>query len=404
MNQSLCEKIRGFYNQTNVTDIEKEAQMTLRLFLYEYLSVYIVTFGLISNSILLIVLTRKHLISNPSNIFLIGISFADLFEMIQHVTIIGVGFLTTEYSYSSSLWIILLMPPCYITCAISTWITVCLAGWRVATLYFPFQRALTIRNAVISVICVYLVVTALMGWHYFWYFINSIDCTFNGVITKIYFIEHSQKTIQKIGYYIKSIVMKIIPCFLLLVFTIMILIKLSEAKKRRMKLMRSSSVISKSFNSKVASDKRMASVKRKASERRNGNRSEKKSVLQTSNVLILIFLFSLLCEIPSSITTLVKLWNNRIKIVVPSNIVYLCSVLKLFNCSFNLILYCIMSSVFRKTFMDIFFPYIAFRERASRSDTNISKATVSSISRDIENSHQMSSRIVPVGILINPDF
>lgn len=391
MNQSICHFIQESYDSPNVTNIKEDVQISLRSFLYEFFSYYIILFGLISNIVLLIVLTRKNLISNPSNIFLIGISFADLFVMITHVTIIGVGLLTTEHSYTASLWIIFLMPPCYITCSISSWITVCLAGWRVITLYFPFQRTLklSIRNAVINIISVYLIVISLMGWHYFWYFINSIDCTTDGAAVKVYFIEHGQETIQKVGFFIKSIGMQIIPCFLLLIFTIMLLIKLSEAKSRRMKLFRSGSVVSKASNMKGASVRRMASDA-KGSESGNGNGGEMKSVLQTSNVLILIFILSLICELPVAITILVNLYYDSITMVVSSNIIYLCNVLKLFNCSLNLVLYCIMSSVFRKTFLDVFGPYIPFCASASKDGT--STGNVSSGSKDTENSHQMSSR------------
>lgn len=399
MNHSICSLIAESIRD-NSTD--KEQSLTLHTFLYEVLSVYIVIFGLISNLILLIVLTRKNLLSNPSNVFLIGISFADLLVMTTHISIFLVTLLTTEHSYMLMLWTILLMPPCYITCSIGTWITVCLAGWRVIALYFPFQRTLKLsgKNASIIVICIYVMVTTLMGWHYFWYYISTIDCFANhsNVLYRdieVSYIEHSHRTIQKIGFFIKPIGMQIIPVILLLIFTIMLLIKLSEAKDRRSKLIKSTIVSTASINGRKSyhgkgSMMRNAFDTPKCIERSQSKERESKSVLQTSNVLVVIFIISLICELPAAITIILDLIADNMTMENHFNLIYQCNIFRLFNCSLNLILYCIVSSVFRSTFMNIFGRYIPFYESKDQSSSSEgSNAFSTTLSKDTD-SHGMS--------------
>ena len=399
MNHSLCNLIAESIDD-NSTD--KEQSLTLHTFVYEVLSVYIVIFGLISNSILLIVLTRKNLISNPSNVFLIGISFADLLVMTTHISIFLVTLLTIEHSYMLTLWTILLMPPCYITCSIGTWITVCLAGWRVIALYFPFQRRLklSVKNASIIVICVYVMVTTVMGWHYFWYYISAIDCFSNhsNVLYRnieVYNIEHSHRTIQKIGFLIKPIGMQIIPCILLLIFTIMLLIKLSEAKDRRSKLTRSTMISTPSISGRETHNGK-ASMMKKASdtpkgiERSQSRERESKSVIQTSNVLIVIFILSLICELPTAITIIIDLIADNMTVEIHFNLIYQCNIFRLFNCSLNLVLYCIMSSVFRSTFMNIFGRYIPFCGSRDQSSSSEGSSAFSTTLSKYTDSNEMS--------------
>lgn len=123
--------------------------------IHECLIPFIVFFGLLSNASLLVVLTRKKMIS-ATNIFLIGMSVADSCVLISYfcifIPLVKFKFGSYEYSYTFTQ----ILPVYIIYRGASSLLTVLLALWRVTSLYFPFQSKIKLneRNAVIgTLIC-----------------------------------------------------------------------------------------------------------------------------------------------------------------------------------------------------------------------------------------------------------
>lgn len=92
MNYSIT--IQNCINMNNTDNMSQFANENLESFYLIYgsihkpLSLTICTFGVITNIINVIVLTRRHLIT-PSNTFLTGISLAQLFLVFNYLTLLS---------------------------------------------------------------------------------------------------------------------------------------------------------------------------------------------------------------------------------------------------------------------------------------------------------------------------
>ena len=79
---------------------------------------------------------------------------------------------------------------------------------------------------------------------------------------------------------------------------------------------------------------------------------------QTSHALLAIVILFLVCEVPIACTLLASLFDHDFFLNVVLRTYYLSHLLRLLNASLNFILYCIMSSLFRSTFVEVFAPTI----------------------------------------------
>lgn len=400
---------------------------------FKLISVIILIFGLISNALLLLTLTRKKLIKNPNNIFLIAIGICGSTALSIYFGLFILDQISYHYTYS---WIYAwatFLPICYLVCGIHTWSTVCLAAWRVLTLDFPMENSLrmTRNRVVINIVIITLTVIAFHIPHYTNYHIQKLECASsdpvfsslsnqappsgNGInltpdggknaqrdpmerlsteskgteskfsepkvaskvtsnyTTTIHYISSRSKRLEKIGFYIHSIGMQVVPNFFLLFFTLILLKKLAQARKRKQQLRMARNGVHNNLSSSnydtpggVSADQvsnlNSTSSTTSGNIRPNFRRTqsdaaacaESKVVIETSHALILIFCVSLICDLPISIKILVDLirFPNMDKVIF-SNITYICNIMKLLNCSLVLVLCSITSSLFRSTFLEV---------------------------------------------------
>lgn len=329
-----------------------------------YFAIIVSVFGLISNTIAIIVLSRKKLIQNPCNIFLLVISICGVISMFGSFTLLITDIVFDRYTFEHTIgWMIALLF-CYVVCAIHTWVTVSLSAWRVFTLDFPLQTSLRMnhRNVAINIVIVIIFATLFHMPHLYTIraqetvcdrtpirFNASSDATEIDAI-KIYTIASIDKNMEAIGFYSHAVAMELVPCALLLAFTVILLRKLSDALKRRQSFQKCDTYRSKGD----------------------------KLVMETSHALILIFLFTLVCDIPVSVKVMIGLIQNRGVPMsgIASHISYICHPFKLINCSGILILLCITSSVFRKEFKRAFNSCVCIPTGGAvpRSDAQLSSA------------------------------
>ena len=131
--------------------------------------------GLASNLLLMIVLTRKTLIS-PSNTFLIGMATADLSVLIVIIIrIIGMGYYPKGALLYASYKVYTYLAYLYFRSA-SNWITIALAASRYLTIHFPFQSIvkINIRNSIIAIIVCYVSVAIAFTPYYLVFYV--IEC------------------------------------------------------------------------------------------------------------------------------------------------------------------------------------------------------------------------------------
>ena len=116
-----------------------------------------------------------------------------------------------------------------------------------------------------------------------------------------------------------SIFSKIIPCSILIVVTILLMLKLKSVKKRQRSL---------------------------------GTKTD--NTEHASNALLAILILFLICELPISVVLLLHLIDRKTYSSVLANLVTFAMMSRLLNASLNLILYYVMSSMFRLTFKETF--------------------------------------------------
>lgn len=125
----------------------------------------------------------------------------------------------------------------------------------------------------------------------------------------IFFIQinFKYKTLESIGFINTAVISQIVPCFILLVSTVAILVKLRGAKQRK------------------------AALKSSITDRTD----------QTENALLAILILFLICELPFGIILLLNMFDERFSPVTHSLFPFTV-MLRLLNASLNFILYCTM--------------------------------------------------------------
>lgn len=155
---------------------------------HEVGAILVIIFGLLTNTSLMIVLTRKKM-SSPSNTYLIGISIADtavliiyFFEWLPLVAY-------KEGTYEYILWFTLLLPPYLVFRSVSNWLTVFLAVWRVITIYAPHQTFMELsnRNAIFTIVAAFGLVPFVFIPNMFSFRVDFANCTLSNGRQKYFF-------------------------------------------------------------------------------------------------------------------------------------------------------------------------------------------------------------------------
>ena len=160
--------------------------------IHDYDTGFIVVFGLICNVLMLIVLTRKRM-SNASNLFLIGITIADMATLSTYFCIWLPLVMYKKYSYQHSFWFTQIFTSFSIFKSVSTWLTVLLGLWRVVNLYQPsgIFFELNKKNARIIVLGCYIVMHVTHVTHVLSYVVGNVECELTDGTLKNYFFVSS---------------------------------------------------------------------------------------------------------------------------------------------------------------------------------------------------------------------
>lgn len=145
--------------------------------IHEYDTGIVITFGLVSNILMLIVLSGKKM-SNPSNAFLIGISIADMVTLSTYFCIWLPLVMFKKYSYEHSFWYIQLFPSYSTFKSVSTWLTVFLGVWRVITIYCPFITIIKpdMKSAKLLIVSCFAVMPLTHITHFRSYKVGHVQC------------------------------------------------------------------------------------------------------------------------------------------------------------------------------------------------------------------------------------
>ena len=396
--------------------------------IHGYVSLMVCTVGITLNVLNIVVLTRSNLIIRPTNLILTALAICDLLTMCSNllytiwfnIIFPTIGGCNTEISYiikrDTQFWTIYKAVHVNLSVtahSFSVWLTVFLAVFR----YIIIQKSTKIKNSNLKKIFKYLTsystcfkMVIIIGIFcllfcspaYFLYYAEKVNVAsyemnitdYSGFVyllkeTRFNKVTNETKTgsLFKFTFYSQAAFAKLLPCVILVTFSILLIDSLVTIHKNKRKfkekcsmLMRHVKEIKERRNSEAAQQKlieiKIATNKETyLTENSTTNINEtilivenkkthmprlvlsktSREHLRTTLMLTIICILFLIAELPQSILLFVSMifHEQNLYELVYMPLGDLMDAIVLFNSSINFILYCTMSCEFRKTFYDI---------------------------------------------------
>nr|CAD2198070.1 unnamed protein product [Meloidogyne enterolobii] len=339
--------------------------------------VFLCLFGVITNLIHCVVLTRPQMRQSAVNSIMTAVALCDLGTMGSYLIyiwhfVLGGNLCSNTQTH---IWMYYLLLHIFLSIVLHTatlWLAVLMAFLRRMTLhrntlYSKWQRVALARRASLTVIffILLLCIPSLAvhqvikyphaNWH------PSLLCPkiISGILSK----NHSEPIFTiiirntamangcwlfKANLWLTGICFKVIPCLLLLILSASLLQRLKQAEKKRCQL------LLKQLSDSPKNDGRNSVDNLK--QRQNGG-IKKMHADRTTGLLLAILCVFLLTELPQGLIAIL----NAIYTADVHRFIYLTlgdvlDLLSLINSSVNFVLYCLMSSRYRQTFCSLFLP------------------------------------------------
>lgn len=308
-------------------------------------SVIVCIFGMLTNILNIIVLTRKDMVS-ATNYILTGLAVADMLVMMDYLPFALQMYVLDgqpcemRYSYGWAVFTLFHANFSVVCHTISIALTLTLAVWRFIAVSYPQNTHLwcNIRRSHMAIMACYAFAPIFCFPIYLSFEIKKHtileDCREHNGTGVFYTVNFStiamvhNKLLKDINFWVYSILIKIFPCIVLTVLSTCLIRALYQANQRKLLL----------HNRKVD----------------NADRS----CDRTTRMLLAVLLLFLITEFPQGILALL---SGLIDGFFESCYSYLSEVmdfLALINSAINFILYCVMSRQFRNTFSRMFKPKI----------------------------------------------
>lgn len=339
-NSVVCSPEPIAVNATELTGLGKFNEAYAGV--HGYLSVMVCLFGMVANSVNIVVLTRKNMLSS-TNVLLTWLAVADLFTMLSYFPFAlhffifkgpDLFYFTTRYFG----WICFLLfhASFSIVChTVAIWITIALAIFRFLYIWFPTRGAtycslarakLAITVTIVSTIAC-LVPNYIINVNGTMQICDPKTNTYETIHTIEYRSGKEFRVLENVNYWVQAIFVKLIPCIMLTILTVLLIVAMHRAYKKRMAL--------KNQGKKDESDK---------------HNEHNRTTLMLFTVVVLF----LITEFPQGVLTLMSSLNKAYHREIYENLGNLLDMMALLNNSINFVLYCTMSRQFRHTFISIF--------------------------------------------------
>ncbi|KAL8578198.1 hypothetical protein ACOMHN_040959 [Nucella lapillus] len=291
--------------------------------------------GIVANCLNIVVLTRKNMVS-PTNVLLAGLAISDGLTMAAYFPYAVLNYHVYKYTYppyGNAQYLLFFAIFSVIVHSISIWLTVSLAVFRYIFIRYPRHgvKLCSLHRAHVTVIVVCVVVTIVC-------IPNSVSYemkTYEDDNATSWYIDVKTDTsgylfLKSFNLWVQAVLIKLLPCFLLAVLSLLLIQQMKEAERRRKKLMNK--------NGKNSDD-----------ESRRHSKTNR-----TTRMLVVVVVLFVVTETPQGILQLLAgvvegFFNN---IYGPLGDVM--DTLALFNNGINFVLYCTMSKQFRDTFIKVF--------------------------------------------------
>lgn len=381
VNSSVEEKLNGTQEATTVVPVAVQVYCVgfdsfhkSYALAHGYVSLFVCLFGLVGNSLSIVVLTRKEILSS-TNAILTGLAVADNVVLLEYIPyVVHMYFLVNrplseKFSYPWSLFVLIHSCITQVFHTISIWLTVLLAVWRYLSVAYPLysRQRCTLDRALVAILIAYIGSPILCLPQFFSFTIkeanesagraHSANATSNVTLYTVGYSDLAQangRFLQNANFWTYSVVIKIIPCITLTILSIQLIRALISARERRDKLKHrpvTSSVIERggetNTNTNTAATAASVASKSKVDGERGPDR--------TTRMLVAVLVLFLITEFPQGILALLSgiLGGDFFKHCY-SKFGEIMDILALVNSAINFILYYVMSAQFRQTFLRLY--------------------------------------------------
>lgn len=313
--------------------------------LHGYISVFVCVFGIIANVANIVVLTRKNMITT-TNIVLTWLAVTDSMKMLDYLPFVTYFYILKDndlnyFSSRSYSWMCFLLfhASFSIVChTVAIWCTIVLAIMRFLIIWFPAKGSMwcSHRRAKISIGVVYISVVIICIPNFMMNTMredikNVTDVNGNTYTDVIYHSDIRTKgafaVVKDINFYIQALLVKLVPCVTLTIFTFLLIYAMHKAYKKRMAL-------------------KNQGKKEDADRHHEHNR--------TTGMLLAVVVLFLITELPQGMLTLLIIFIPSTQKSVYNPLGDVLDIVALCNNAINFVLYCSMSTLFRDTFVRIF--------------------------------------------------
>ncbi len=309
-----------------------------------YVSVFVCIYGIVTNVFNIVVLTRKNMIST-SNLILLGLAVSDLLTMASYVPfalqfycIHGVN---PTPQRNSQDWVVFLLFHINFTVTTHTtsiWLGVLLSVFRYLYVKYATDRPtlISIARAKLAIVLVYVCSVIILIPTYLSFKMVPIPMTVNETNYTLYDIASLDgsstynQVIMTMNFWIHAILIKIIPCGLMLVFGFLLVRTMRISQKRNKRLRRNS--------------------------RPEFYRSRTREHSRTTKMMVLIIALFLITELPQGVLALFAGIQPGFFMKYYMPLGDAMDIIALINNAINFALYCTMSKQFRDTFLHLFCP------------------------------------------------
>lgn len=310
-----------------------------------YFSIIVCVFGIITNILNIIVLTRKDMVS-PTNTILTGLAVADMLVMLDYLPFSVREYILhnqtrlDKYSYNRAFFILFHAHFSVVCHTISIALTMTLAVWRYIAVSVPQRNRdwCSMPRARIAIVSSYLFSVVFCTPAYFTFSIRDeeYEDEKTGEVTHMYLVDFSEvanahdRLLWHINFWVYSVLIKIIPCVVLTILSVSLIHALYKANERK-KLVKGT----------------------------GDNNAGDRSCDRTTRMLLAVLLLFLITEFPQGILALLSgVLGEDFFRTCYHNFGEMMDILALINSAINFILYCTMSRQFRNNFRELFSPRI----------------------------------------------
>ncbi|XP_063821847.1 G-protein coupled receptor dmsr-1-like [Ostrinia nubilalis] len=325
-----------------------------------YIALVICLLGSAANSVNIAVLSRKEMASS-TNTILTGLAVADLLVMLDYIPFalhLYTG-ISSEYNKNSYGWAVFvyfhsIFSQTFHT--ISIWLTITLAIWRYIAIKFP-QKNRTLcnqKNTNIAIGVAYAVCPILCLPIYFAMNIQElklnanvnetmsdldvVNSTSSGDSERAYAIQMTDnKHLLTAIFWIYSVFIKLIPCVVLSILSVLLILKMKSSDRRRQKLLKKSAI--------TTNEGEKTRLNEDGGKRGGGGRTDR-----TTRMLVALLGLFLATELPQALFGLLTAIAPHLFQICYYAFGEVMDLMALVGSAVNFVLYCSMSRQFRQTF------------------------------------------------------